>query len=74
MVRFSFSGHDLVEDGDQTRLELTEAVWRQGLWSACNRWLDDHLRDRLDRMAALIEGRRDWSVSGADLRASGVGT
>ena len=66
------TSHTIEPDGAGSdggaRLTLMEASWRQGLWTAFALWLDDYLADHVDRMAALLEGRRDWSVRGAVLR------
>lgn len=64
------TSHIVEPDGDGARLTLMEASWRQGLWTAFAVWLDDYLADHVDRMAALLEGRRDWSVRGAGLRSA----
>lgn len=66
----TITSHTIEPDGDGARLTLMEASWRQGLWTAFALWLDDYLADHVDRMAALIEDRRDWSVRGAALRAA----
>lgn len=52
-------------DGAGSCLTVMEASWRQGLWSAFAFWLDDHLEDHVDSVAALLEGRPDQSVRGA---------
>ncbi len=64
------ASHTVEADGDGARLTLVEASWRQGLWTAFALWLDDYLADHVDRMAALLERRRDWSVRGAALHAA----
>ena len=62
------SSHFLESSGDGTVLTVMEAAWRPMLWTAFSQWLDDYLGDHTDRIAALLEGRRDWSLKGASLK------
>ncbi|MEL7468590.1 MAG: hypothetical protein AAFN27_09045 [Pseudomonadota bacterium] len=62
------TSHVVESDGDGTSLILMEATWRPMLWTAFSQWLDDYLGDHVDRLAALLEGRPDWSLKGASLR------
>lgn len=63
------TSHVIEADGDGAMLTLMEATWRPMLWTAFSQWLDDYLGDHTDRMAALLEGRRDWSLKGASLKS-----
>lgn len=62
------TSHVIEAAGEGSMLTLMEATWRPMLWTALSQWLDDYLGDHTDRMAALLEGRRDWSLKGASLR------
>ena len=62
------SSYFVEPDGDGSLLTLMEATWHPMLWTAFSQWLDDYLGDHTDRMAALLEGRRDWSLKGASLK------
>lgn len=62
------TSHVIEATGEGSMLTLMEATWRPMLWTACSQWLDDYLGDHTDRMAALLEERRDWSLKGASLR------
>ncbi|MEM6662417.1 MAG: hypothetical protein AAF666_09595 [Pseudomonadota bacterium] len=64
----SVLGHDLQGKDGQTILTLTEGIWRQGIWTAWNGWLDDYLRDHMDRTAALMHDKPDPSIKGQVLR------
>ena len=55
--------------GEHSVLTLMEATWHPRLWTAFSQWLDDYLGDHADRVAALLEGRRDWSLKGASLKS-----
>lgn len=63
------TSHVIEAKGDGALLTLMEATWRPMLWTAFSQWLDDYLGDHTDRMAALLEGRRDWSLKGASLKS-----
>lgn len=63
------TSHVIEPKGDGTVLTLMEATWRPMLWSAFSQWLDDYLGDHTDRLVALLEGRRDWSLKGASLKS-----
>ncbi len=62
------TSHVIEAAGEGSLLTLMEATWRPMLWTSFSQWLDDYLGDHTDRMAALLEGRRDWSLKGASLR------
>ncbi|MEM7210335.1 MAG: hypothetical protein AAF479_00365 [Pseudomonadota bacterium] len=63
------TSHVIESNGDGAQLTLMEATWQPMLWTAFSQWLDDYLGDHTDRMAALLEGRRDWSLKGASLKS-----
>ena len=63
------TSHVIEANGSDSMLTLMEATWRPMLWTTFSQWLDDYLGDHTDRMAALLEGRRDWSLKGASLRS-----
>ena len=54
---------------DGTRLAAVEVVSNIGLMDAINTWLDDILTDHLIHWRARLEGRRDWSMKRAMLKA-----
>lgn len=63
------TSHVLEASPHGTELTLIEGLWRPRLGDVIGLWLDDYLRDHLDRMQAIIEGTADWSVRTALLRA-----
>lgn len=63
------TSHVVEPNGDGAMLTLMEATWRPMLWTAFSQWLDDYLGDHTDRLVALLEGRRDWSLKGASVKS-----
>lgn len=63
------TSHVVEPNGDGAVLTLMEATWRPMLWTAFSQWLDDYLGDHTDRLVALLEGRRDWSLKGESLKS-----
>lgn len=64
----TITSHVIEGDGSSSVLTIMQASWRLGAWSAFANWLDDHIGDHVDRIAAVLEDRQDWSVIGSHLR------
>ncbi|MEM8697712.1 MAG: SRPBCC family protein [Pseudomonadota bacterium] len=57
-----------------TRLAVREEIARFPLLIALAGWFDDFMADDLAHFAAIMEGRRDWSIKAAMLKAVGADT